>query len=154
MQFTAGLDHWFLRGSFLTDSSSQQWQDFACGTGPGPGATMASGYLKAQVSQPTGSADLRQGILADAFRGRRVRLSADLKTEGTTGNAGLYLRVIDQARSRPPEAREQFTLPGTTGWTRQHVEADVPEDSVFVLFGITLAGPGQIWAADVTLETA
>ena len=45
-------------------------------------------------------------------------------------------------------------LHGTTDWTRLQVEADVPADSVYVLFGITLTGPGQIWAANVTVEPA
>ena len=154
LRFTEGLEHWSLRGSFLQDTSGRHWQDYACGTGPGPGAALASGYLKAQVPQPTGFADLRQGILADAYRGRRVRLSADLKAFGTTNKAGLYLRVIDPARSRPPEIREQLSLHGTTDWTRRHIEADVPADSVYVLFGITLTGPGQIWAANVQVNPA
>lgn len=154
LQFTEGLEHWFLRGSFLKDSSGRHWQDYACGTGPGPDAAMASGYLKAQVPQPAGFADLRQGILADTYRGRRVRLSADLKTADTTSKAGLYLRVIDPARSKPPEIREQLSLHGTTDWTRQHIQADVPADSVYVLFGITLTGPGQIWATNIQVEPA
>lgn len=152
LRFTEGLDHWFLRGSFLHDTSGRHWQDYACGVGPGPDAAVASGYLKAEVSQPAGFADLRQGILADTYRGRRVRLSADLKTTATTTKAGLYLRVIDPARSRPPEIREQLSLHGPTDWTRQHIEADVPADSVYVLFGITLTGPGQIWATNIKVQ--
>jgi len=154
LRFTEGLEHWSLRGSFLTDASGGHWQDYACGTGPGPDAATASGYLKAQVPGPAGFADLRQGSLADAYRARRVRLSADLKTAGATEKAGLYLRVIDPARSRPPEIREQLHLRGAADWTRQHVEADVPADSVYMLFGITLAGPGQIWATNIRVEPA
>jgi RNA polymerase sigma factor (sigma-70 family) len=154
VHFTGGLENWFLRGSFLQDVSGDHWQDYACGTGPGPDAATASGFLKAQVPAPTGFADLRQGILADAYRGRRIQLSADLKTADTTDKAGLYLRVIDPARSRPPEIREQLSLHGTTDWTRQHIEADVPADSIYVLFGITLTGPGQIWATNIQLEPA
>jgi RNA polymerase sigma factor (sigma-70 family) len=152
LQFTQGLEHWFLRGSFLQDTGGRHWQDYACGTGPGHDAAMASGYLKAQVPDPAGFADLRQGILADAYRGRRVRLSADLKTAAATGKAGLYLRVIDPARSRPPEIREQLSLHGTTDWTRQHIEADVAAESVYVLFGISLTGPGQIWVTNIRVE--
>src|SRR5262249_38654193 len=126
LQFTQGLEHWSLRGSFLHDASGRHWQDYACGTGPGPDAQTASGYLAPQVPSPAGYADLRQAILADAYRGHRVRLSADLKTADTTGSAGLYLRVIDPARSRPPEDREQLILHGTTGWCRRHTETDVP----------------------------
>jgi RNA polymerase sigma factor (sigma-70 family) len=154
MRFTDGLEHWSLRGSFLKDASGGRWQDYACGTGQGPDAATASVYLKAKVPGPAGFADLRQGILADAYRGRRVRLSADLRTAGATGKAGLYLRVIDPARSRPPEIREQLSLPGTTDWARQHIEADVPAGSVYVLFGITLTGPGQIWATNIQVEPA
>lgn len=154
LRFTAGLEHWSLRGSFLHDPGGGCWQDFTCGTEPGPDAASASGYLRAQVPDPSGFADLRQAILADAYRGRRVRLSADLKTVDATGKAGLYLRVIDPARSRPPEVREQLSLQGSTVWTRRHIEAEVPADSVYVLFGITLTGPGQIWAANVTVEPA
>jgi RNA polymerase sigma-70 factor (ECF subfamily) len=154
LRFTGGLEHWSLRGSFLHDDSGGHWQDYACGTGQGPDPATASGYLKAQVPGPAGFADLRQGILADAYRGRRVRLSADLKTAGTTSKAGLYLRVIDPARSRPPEIREQFSLHGPTDWARQRIEADVPADSLYVLFGITLTGPGQVWATNIEVEPA
>ena len=154
LRFADGLERWSLRGSFLRDAKGGHWQDYACGTGEGPDAATPSGYLKAQVPGPAGFADLRQGILADAYRGRRVRLSADLKTADATERAGLYLRVIDPARSRPPEIREQLSLHGTMAWTRQHIEADVPADSVYVLFGITLAGPGQIWATNIQVEPA
>jgi hypothetical protein len=154
VQFGDGLEHWSLRGSFLLDAGGGHWQDYACGTGPGPDGVTASGYLKAQVPDPPGFADLRQGILADAYRGQRVRLSAEVRTAGVARRAGLYLRVIDPARSRPPEVREQLSLQGTSDWTRRHVEADVPADSVYVLFGITLAGPGQIWATNVQVEPA
>lgn len=155
LQFSDGLEHWSLRGSFLKDRSGSHWQDYACGTDlGGPGGAPASGYLKAQVPAPSGFADLRQGILADAYRGRRIRLSADVTTAGVTGRAGLYLRVIDPARSRPPEIREQLALNGTSDWTRRHVESDVPADCVYMLFGISLTGPGQIWAANVQIEPA
>jgi RNA polymerase sigma-70 factor (ECF subfamily) len=155
LQFGDGLEHWALRGIFLKDISGGHWQDYACGTEQGsPDGAAASGYLKAQVPDPPGFADLRQGILADAYRGRRVRLSADVRTAGVSKRAGLYLRVIDPARSRPPEVREQFSLQGTSDWTRHHVEADVPADSVYLLFGISLTGPGQIWAASVRVEPA
>ena len=125
-------------------------------TDPGvpPDDATASGSLKAQVTDPPGFADLRQGILADAYRGRRARLSADVRTAGVARRAGLYLRVIDPARSRPPEVREQLSLQGTSDWTRHRVETDVPADGVYLLFGITLTGPGQIWAANVRIEPA
>jgi hypothetical protein len=151
--FDSGLEHWSLRGSFLHDQTGRHWQDYACGTIPdGPGDGDTSGFLKSQVDNPKGFADLRQAVLADQYRGRRVRLSADIKAIGVSGRAGIYLRVIDPARSRRPEEREQLSISDTPVWTRGHTEVDVPADSVFVLFGITLTGPGQICATNVRLE--
>lgn len=152
LRFAGGLEHWALRGSFLTEASGDHWQDYACGTersGP-DGAT--AGYLTAQVPEPCGFADLRQGILAEPYRGRRARLSADVKTAGVTGKAGLYLRVIDPARSNPPHVRDQDTAAGSSGWVRRHVETSVPDDGSYLLFGITLTGPGRIWAANFQIE--
>ena len=59
--FAQGLERWELRGDYLLDAGGLHWQDYASGTdemGPRPG--MKSGYLKAQVSQPLGFADLRK----------------------------------------------------------------------------------------------
>jgi len=70
----------------------------------GPQSGTVSGYLKARVPNPTGFADLRQGILADNYRGRRVRLSGEIKTTDVE-EAGLYMRVIDPARSKGPLER-------------------------------------------------
>ena len=66
--------------------------------------------------------------------------------------AGLYLRVIDPGRTRPPEERAEATVQGTQDWMRYETTIDVPADSVFVLFGISLTGPGQVWVTNVQLD--
>jgi bifunctional DNase/RNase len=145
LRFDEGLRHWELRGSFLHDSSGAHWQDYTCDSDHG------TGHLAARVPRPLGFADLRQAILADAYRGRRVRVSAEVRTAGVQERAGLYLRVIDPERKRPPEERRQAVVEGSRNWSRLHAEAEVPEDSVFVLFGISLNGPGEVWVRDVEL---
>jgi RNA polymerase sigma factor (sigma-70 family) len=146
LRFAEGLRHWDLRGSFLHDMSGAHWQDYACGSGD------QGGWLEARVPEPLGFADLRQGILADAYRGGRVRLTADVKTADVRQQAGLYLRVIDPDRSKRPEDRQQATLRGTHDWTHEQVEADVGDGGVFVLFGISLTGPGQVQMRNVELS--
>ena len=79
---------------------------------------------------------------------------AAMPAGGTTVLSGAVAEIVmSSVAPTGKEAREQVTLHGTTDWTRLQVEADVPADSVFVLFGITLTGSGQVWAANVTLET-
>ena len=154
LDFAAGLQGWELRGSFLHDQTGSRWQDYECGVDrhAGPTPSTASGFLVARAAAPVGYADLRQGVLADPFRGRRVRLTAQVKTRDVTDKASIYLRVVDPARSRGPEHRHQVASPATDGWNHLQVEADVPDDSVFVLFGLSLSGPGQIWATNFELH--
>ncbi len=152
LQFTEGLQRWELRGTFLFDQSGTHWQDYASGTeaiGPQPG--VMSGYLKVQVPQPVGFADLRQAILADDYRGKRAHLSADIKTLDVEQQAGLYLRVVDPGRMKTSAEREQVTFQGTHDWTRYEIQIEVPADGVFVLFGISLTGKGHVWITNVRL---
>ena len=152
--FAQELERWELRGDYLLDASGLHWQDYTSGTdemGPRPG--MKSGYLKAQVPQPLGFADLRQAILAEHYQNTRIRLSADIKTDGVEQQAGLYLRVIDPAMTKPPEERQQVTFQGTHDWTRSEIQVEVPPESMHILFGISLTGKGQIWVTNVQLES-
>ena len=154
LQFAQDLERWELRGDFLLDASGLHWQDYTSGTdetGPQPGRK--SGYLKAVVPEPQGYADLRQAILAENYLGTRLRLWADIKTEGVEQQAGLYLRVIDPTATRPPQERQQVTYQGTQDWTRTEIQAEIPADSMFILFGVGLIGKGQIWVTNVQLES-
>ena len=154
LQFAQGLERWELRGDFLLDASGLHWQDYTSGTdetGPQPGTK--SGYLKALVPEPQGYADLRQAILAENYLDERIRLSADIKTEGVEQEAGLYLRVIDPMATRPPQERQKVMYQGTQDWTRTEIQVEIPPDSVSILFGIGLIGKGQIWVTNVQLES-
>ncbi len=94
-----------------------------------------------------------QLIKADAYRGKRVRLTGYLKTRAVRWHAGLWLRVdgpdakllaFDNMSDRP--------VMGTTDWSQHAVVLDVPEAAVRLAFGVLLHGTGQVWADDLTLE--
>jgi len=154
LQFTEGLECWELRGSFFHDASGSHWQDYTSGTDEiGPQSGRKSGYLKAQVPEPEGYADLRQAIQAKNYLGKSVRLSADIKITDVEDHAGLYLRVIDPLTTKPPEVRQQVTFQGTQDWTHYETQSEVLTDSVFILFGISLSGKGQVWMMNVQLES-
>ena len=40
---------------------------------------------------------------------------------------------------------------GTTPWARHEVVLDVPEEAVRIAFGVLLAGPGRVFADDLSL---
>jgi len=154
LQFTEGLERWELRGSFFYDASGSHWQDYTSGIDEiGPQSGLKSGYLKAQVPEPQGYADLRQAIQAKNYLGKSVRLSADIKIIDVEDHAGLYLRVIDPLMTKSPEVRQQVTFQGTQDWTHYETQSEVLTDSVFILFGISLSGKGQVWVTNVQLES-
>jgi hypothetical protein len=162
LNFTQGLRFWELRGSFLFDQTGRHWTDYTCdieaselragGTGGDTGEQEQSAFLAATVPTPQGFADLRQAILADEYRGKRVRLAMVVKTEGVEQHAGPYVRMVDPGRTRPPEVRLEHRLQDTTDWTPIELSVDVPADAVFLLFGIHLTGPGKIWMAQVDVK--
>jgi hypothetical protein len=84
---------------------------------------------------------LFQGIAADDFRGRRVRLSAALKANGVTGYAGLWLRV-EGGRPSGTIAFDDMSgrhLEGTTDW-REHANVlDVAVEADRIMFGAILS---------------
>jgi len=148
LDFSDGLRGWELRGSFLTDLSENHVGDYTCGIDDG------GGYLKAQVRQPLRFADLRQVILADAYRGRSVRFAADIRTADVAEEAALFLSVVTPESRGGTQDRDQEVLRGTTDWTPVHVRADVPPDATMIIFGLTLTGPGQAWLRNAELASA
>jgi hypothetical protein len=113
----------------------------------------ASGYLKSRVANPSGFATLMQMFHAPPYQGTRVRLEAYVKTVDVTDWAGVWMRVdgpdgeilsFDNMDNRP--------ITGTVDWTPYVVVLDVPEESVYIAFGIVLEGTGHVWMDDVSLE--
>lgn len=93
-----------------------------------------------------------QTVKAVRMRGKRIRLSAYLKTEDVRW-AALWMRVdgpeetmlgFDNMRDRP--------IKGTTSWRRYEVVLDVTEASLEVAFGVNLAEQGRVWADDFEFE--
>lgn len=111
----------------------------------------ASGYLAARGSISAGLGALVQKLRADAYRGKRVRFSAWLRTRAAWGGAGLHIRAagndkaLDEADSGP-------RLEGTGDWTRVQVVLDVPADADELFVRAYLNGPGALWLDDVALD--
>jgi hypothetical protein len=102
-------------------------------------------------ARPGGMGTLSRSISAARFRGKRVRLSAGMRTQDA-GRAQLWMRVngandqvlsIDDMQSRP--------LRGTTRWRRYAIVLDVPQNAADITYGFLLAGSGAVWANDFSV---
>ncbi len=113
----------------------------------------ASAYVKSVVPHPDGFGTLLQSFSADAYRGRRIRLSGFLRSEDVRNWAGLWLRVDGtNGQVLAFDNMQNRALRGTMGWSRQEIVLDVPEASQMVFMGLLLTGPGQVWMDDLKLE--
>lgn len=99
-----------------------------------------------------GFGTLMQSIDADGYRGKRIKLTAFIKSESVENWAGLWMRVdagreivcFDNMQTRP--------IKGDTDWTQYQVVLDVPENSTSISFGVLLFGNGSLWLDDFDLQ--
>jgi hypothetical protein len=117
------------------------------------GQGYAGATIKANVASPRGSAMLAQSIRADAYRGKRVRLTGFLKTIGVNeGTAVLFMRVDGEGTVQTSDFMENRPLMLTTDWARQEIVLDIPRNAVGFTYGFMLGGSGQAWLDDVQID--
>jgi RNA polymerase sigma factor (sigma-70 family) len=116
----------------------------------------ASGSIKSTATNPDWYAALTQAFKADEFRGKRLRLTAYLKSKDVESSAALWMRIesidgngryclsLDHMGDRP--------IKGTSDWRQYEVILDVPQDPAQITFGALLAGKGQLWVDDFRFE--
>lgn len=113
----------------------------------------------AYAAMEKGFGAFMQSVAAEAFRGRRVVLCAELSTESVVELAALWLR-IDSAANRTllfdnmEGYPEVGPLTGTCDWTRRQIVVDVPQEAESLHFGFYLRGSGKAWAAGFDLREA
>ena len=89
-------------------------------------------------------------------RGKRVRLSAWIRTEGVTrGSAGLRLLARGPGATPGSVLVIDSIAPGPSGtspWTRHSVEITVDARAEMAFFGVLHKGNGTIWSDDYEFE--
>jgi hypothetical protein len=142
-----------LSGRLATASVPVGWtlagsrpQDYEVGTIAAAATSgNARAYLKCVAEQANGFGTLMQEVSADAYHGKRVRLSANAKASDVQGWAGLWM-TVDGDGSRPLAFDNMGNRPikGTTDWKRYEVVLDVADQATAVAFGILLTGKGSV----------
>lgn len=112
-----------------------------------------SATIEAIALQPSGFGTLMQQIAADGYRGRRVRLSGDVRVREVPQWAALWMRVdgpggevlgFDNAQDRAAH--------GTADWQHFDIVLDVPQKADVIAFGTLLAGGGTVWVNGLKFE--
>jgi serine/threonine protein kinase len=113
----------------------------------------ASGYIAAKKAEGGDWATLMQRIVAENYRGHRIRLSGFIRTQGVVEGAHLWVRADALGGVRAFDAMQKRPIRGTTDWRRYEIVLDIPDDSAGIFFGLLFIGArGKAWIDDLELE--
>ena len=114
-----------------------------------------SAYLKTTTLKPKLDeiVNLMQSFRADDYRGKRLRLSAQVRVQGTAGAAQLWMRIDSETNGSVGfDNMDDRTISSPSDWKKHAIVLDVPLDSLNVSFGVMFAGKGQTWVDDFQFE--
>jgi hypothetical protein len=114
---------------------------------PSPNADGSNiAYLKSKTTSVEGFGTMMQQFSPQQYLGKRVRVSASIRSENVKGWAGLWLRVDGENRDTLAfDNMQDRPIKGTTDWKRYEVVLDVSETARNLAMGVLLADGGQVW---------
>ncbi len=89
-----------------------------------------------------------QNFTEPRLKGKHVRYSAYLKTEGVTKGAGLWIVLFGEKSHNHGWNMTANPIHGTNGWKKVEWVFDVPADNVGFSLGVDLTGNGKLWVDD------
>jgi hypothetical protein len=100
--------------------------------------------IRSTATDPRGFGTMMQTIAADAYRGRRMRVSCELRAIGIDDRVGLWMRVDGDRRDPLAfDNMEDRPISGTTDAERVDVVLDVDPAATAIAFGVLLIGKGE-----------
>jgi erythromycin esterase len=112
----------------------------------------ASAFVRMNRAGRDDFGTLIQTIQAEPYHGRRVRLSAYLKTQDAGDGAALWMRVDGKGAILAFDNMDPRRVRGTKDWQKAEVVLDVSEKAKAIVFGLLLVGSGKVWIDDVRIE--
>lgn len=99
-----------------------------------------------------GFGTMMQSFRADAYRGKRIRMSAYGKFTNIQHWAGLWMRVDVDDKAVSFDNMQNRPFKDTQNWKRYDIVLDVPPNATKIAFGVLLHGPGTVWVDNFHIE--
>lgn len=134
------IDGWFLAGSHP--------KSYAIGLDTAVYKTASSSaFLESTDKNIEGFGTLMQTSSADEYLGKRIKMTAYIKSDNVSGWAGMWLRVDSKEtrKSLSFDNMQDRPIKGDNDWTKCEIILDVPEESGTLNFGVLLSGTGKVW---------
>jgi hypothetical protein len=112
----------------------------------------SSGYIKSSKPEPKGFGTYMQMFDATEYRGKRLRLSAYIKSETIQKWAGMWMRVDRDQKPVAFDNMQDRAIKGTQPWTNHEIVLDVDPKATQIAFGILLEGKGTAWIDDLAFD--
>ena len=141
------IDGWFLSGnkpnSYKIGVDKSVYNTGSC-----------SAFLESTDKNINGFGTLMQTCLADDYLGKRVKMTAYIKSENVSDWAGMWLRVDskEQGKSLSFDNMQDRAIKGSQDWTKCEIILDVPQESATLNFGVLLSGTGKVWFDGISFE--
>ncbi|HXN09165.1 MAG TPA: hypothetical protein VN860_05850 [Candidatus Acidoferrales bacterium] len=138
---------WFMAGSAP--------QLYTAGVDPNTNHDKAkSAYLASTQAEGTQFGTLMQMFSAQDYLGKRVSLSAYIKSAEVARRAALWMRVDGQGAKRLSfDNMADRPILGTTDWKEYTIVLDVPPESRDIALGVLLSGQGKVWVSGISLKS-
>jgi transcriptional regulator with XRE-family HTH domain len=114
----------------------------------------SSAFLKSTDKKIKGFGTLMQTCNAKDFLGKRIKMTAYVKSENVMDWAGIWLRVDSKVTQKAVSFDNMQDRPvkGTNDWVKCEIILDVPEESGTLNYGVLLSGTGKVWFDNITFE--
>jgi len=114
----------------------------------------SSAFLESTDKKIDGFGTLMQTCLADEYLGKRLKMTAYVKSNNVSDWAGMWLRVDskEEGKSLSFDNMQDRPIKGTKDWTKCEIILDVPVESATLNFGVLLNGTGKVWFDDISFE--
>ena len=115
----------------------------------------ASVYVTSKYDENNDQAfgNVMQTVNANQFRGKRIRLSAYVKSVKAESGVMLWMRVDGMtSRALSFDNMDNRPIIGSIDWKNYDIVLDIPEGSAVIAFGVWMPGKGQFWVDDVAFE--
>lgn len=114
----------------------------------------SSAFIASSEKKIDGFGTVMQTCNAQNYLGKRIKMTAYIKSENVSDWAGMWLRVDSKLtkKSLSFDNMQDRPIKGNNGWTKCEIILDVPEESGTLNYGFLLSGTGKVWFDYISFE--
>jgi hypothetical protein len=112
-----------------------------------------SAFIESLVQHPNEFSTLMQECIKKDFKGKRVKMTGYIKSQGLNDTATMWVRIDDCDKKMSTDFDNMMERPiiGTKDWTKCEIIFDVA-DKCAIFYGFIFIGAGKFWVDNVSFE--